>query len=58
MIVNTVDLWLERAAACCRKFDDQRITKLDTSELQADELRTIAGGKADAVWVFATIAMS
>ncbi len=52
---NTVDRWLERAAACCRQFNDQTITKLDTSELQADEIRTIAGGKADAVWVFATI---
>jgi len=52
---NTVDRWLERAAACCRQFNDQTITGVDMPELQADEIRTIAGGKVDAVWVFATI---
>lgn len=52
---NTVDRWLERAAECCRRFNDQRITGVDVPELQADEIRTIAGGKVGAVWVFATI---
>ena len=52
---NTVDRWLERAAACCRQFNDQTITKLEVPELQADEIRTIAGGKDDPIWIFTTI---
>ena len=52
---NTVDRWLERAASYCREFNDTTITQLDIPEIQADELRTIAGGKGDAVWIFAAI---
>jgi len=52
---NTVDRWLERAAGCCRQFNDQTITGVDMPELQADEIRTIAGGKDEATWIFSTI---
>jgi len=52
---NTVDRWLERAAAWCRRFNDQSISGLDVRELQADEIRTISGGKEQPIWIFATI---
>jgi len=52
---NTVDRWLEKAAACCRRFNSTNIQGLETQELQADEIRTIAGGKKDPVWVFTSI---
>ncbi len=52
---NTVDRWLERAATCCRRFNDETIKDLRVPELQADEIRTIVGGKDDAVWIFATL---
>ncbi len=46
---NTVDRWLERAATCCRRFNDEMIKDLHVPELQADEIRTIVGGKDEAV---------
>lgn len=53
---NTVDRWLEKAAASCRRCDHQRITKIQICELQADEIRTLVGGKEQSpVWVFAAI---
>ena len=52
---NTVDRWLEKAAACCRWFNDQVIKDLEITELQADELRTFVGGKARTAWVFTAI---
>jgi len=52
---NTVDRWLERAAAYCRRFNDATITGLEIPEIQADEIRTFAGGKDDVVWIFATL---
>ena len=52
---NTVDRWLERAASYCRKFIDTNVKELDIAEIQADEIRTFAGGKNDVVWVFATL---
>ena len=53
---NTVDRWLEKAAISCRRFNHQRITQIRISELQADEIRTIVGGKAQSpVWIFAAI---
>ena len=42
---NTVYRWLERAAKSCRRFNDQKITRLSVTELQADEIRTIIGSK-------------
>jgi transposase-like protein/IS1 family transposase len=53
---NTVDRWLEKAAAACRLFNHQRITKIQIRELQADEICTLVGGKEQPpVWVFAAI---
>jgi len=52
---NTVDRWLEKAAACCRRFNDVNTRALDIQELQADEIRTIAGGKEQPLWVFTSI---
>ena len=52
---NTVDRWLERAAASCRRFNTSRITKLHIQELQADEIRTMVGGNGHPVWIFAAI---
>ncbi len=52
---NTVDLWLEKAAASCRRFNDRRITGPEVTELQADEIRTIVGGKEQPMWVFVSI---
>ena len=52
---NTVDRWPEKAAEWCRRFNDETITGLEIPEIQADEIRTFAGGKDDVVWVFATL---
>jgi len=49
---NTVHRWLERAAACCRIFNDRKIAGLEMPELQADEIRTFIGGKEKPAWVF------
>jgi len=52
---NTVHRWLERAAACCRRFNDQKIKRLSGVELQADEIRAIVGSKEQPIWVFVVI---
>ncbi len=52
---NTVDRWLEKAAVLCRRFNDRRITGVEVTELQADEMRTLVGGKDHAVWIFVSI---
>ena len=52
---NTVDRWLQRAAASCRRFNDQRIEGIAISELQADEIRTIIHDKEQPIWIFAAI---
>ena len=52
---NTVHRWLERAAACCRRFNDRKTSGLEMPELQADELRTFIGGKGRAAWIFTAI---
>ena len=52
---NTVDRWLERAAAFSRRFNDATVTGLDVPEIQADEIRTFAGSKDDVLWIFATL---
>src|SRR5262249_54482781 len=49
---NTVHRWLQRAAACCRRFNDRKIKRLSGVELQADEIRTIVGSKEQPIWVF------
>lgn len=52
---NTVDRWLEKAATYCRRFNHHSIDSLNIQELQADEIRTIVGGKQQPVWVFTSI---
>ena len=52
---NTVHRWLEKAAACCRRFSDRKIKRLSGVELQADEIRTIIGNKKQGIWVFVVI---
>jgi hypothetical protein len=53
---NTVDRWLEKAAASCRRFNHVRISKIRISELQDDEICTLVGGKEQPfVWIFAAI---
>src|ERR1019366_5412518 len=42
---NTVDRWLEKAAASCRQFNHERINNIGIRELQADEICTLVGGK-------------
>ncbi len=56
IVWNTVDRWLENAAASCRRFNHVRISKIWISELQADEICTLVGGKEQPfVWIFAAI---
>ena len=55
---NTVNRWLERATASCRQLSDRKITGLEIPEIQADEIRTFAGGKDRAVWIFASLDVS
>ena len=52
---NTVARWLEKAADCCRRFNDRTVRSVDIRELQADEIRTINGRKDRSLWVFTTI---
>ena len=52
---NTVDRWLERAAVACRRFNKNRVEAIEIVELQADEIRTFVGSKANVVWLFAVI---
>ncbi len=52
---NTVDRWLERAADSCHRFNNRSITGLAVEELQADEIRTIVGGKQQPIWIFVSI---
>jgi transposase-like protein/IS1 family transposase len=52
---NTVHRWLERAAGWCRRFSHRKLKGLSIQELQADEIRTIIGGREQAIWVFVVI---
>jgi len=52
---NTVHRWLERAAVWCHRFSDRKIRRLAAVEVQADEIKTIVGGKEQAIWVFTVI---
>lgn len=52
---NTVARWLGKAAEYCRRFNDRNITGFAVAELQADEIRTIVGGKEQPIWIFAAI---
>ncbi len=52
---NTVDRWLERAAAYCRRFNCIRTRGLDIRELQVDEIRAFAGRKDRSTWIFTAV---
>ena len=52
---NTVARWLEKAADVCRLFNERRIAGFEVKELQADEIRSFAGGKTRPMWIFAAI---
>src|SRR5262245_52351856 len=36
---NTVDRWQDNASDCSRRFNDQELTGVKATELQADEIR-------------------
>src|SRR5262245_256377 len=42
---KTVHRWLEKAAGWCRRFSHRKLVGLSIPELQADEIRTIIGGR-------------
>ena len=52
---NTVDRWLEKASHCGRRFNDEKTTGFQVTELQADEIRTIIQSKQQPTWIFAAI---
>jgi transposase-like protein len=52
---NTVDRWLEKAAASCRRFKDRKITGVTVAELRVDEIRTIILSQKQPIWIFAAI---
>jgi len=52
---NTVARWLEKAACVCRGFNQRRTTGFGVEELQADEIRSFAGGKTRLTWIFVAI---
>ena len=52
---NTVHRWLVRAGVWCRRFSHRRLKGLSIPELQADEIRTIIGGREEAIWVFVVL---
>jgi transposase-like protein/IS1 family transposase len=52
---NTVARWLERAATCCRRYNELKVKRIEITELQADELRTIVGGREQDTWIFTSL---
>src|SRR5258708_4009684 len=53
---NTVDRWLEKAAAACRRFNNQKIRTIIIQEPQAHEICAVVGGKEQSpCWVFVSI---
>jgi len=52
---NTVARWLEKAADVCRGFNQRRTAGFGVEELQADEIRSFAGGKTRPTWIFVSI---
>ncbi len=44
-----------KGAGSCRRFNDRRITGVEVTELQADEIRTMVGGKQQPIWIFVSI---
>jgi len=52
---NTVARWLENAGDVCRAFNQRRTAGFGVEELQADEIRSFAGGKTRPTWIFVAI---
>jgi len=52
---HTVDRWLNRVAALAERFNDGHLKGIPLVELQADELRSFAPGKATPMWVFTSM---
>ena len=52
---NTVDRWLDRAAGSAQRVNDERTNDVELVELQADEIRTFAPGKAQPIWIFTSM---
>lgn len=52
---STVDRWSERAAAFAARFEDRTVRDVETSELQADELRGFTESKQSRQFVFVTL---
>jgi hypothetical protein len=46
---------LEKAGACCRRFNNRKIKNLSGTELQADEVQTTVGGKERPIWIFVVV---
>ena len=47
--------WLEKAAAIYRRFNSSRTAGYAVEELQADEIRSFAGGKKQPTWIFVAV---
>ena len=52
---STISRWMDRAAAGAKRFNDQKLNRFEIRELQADELCTFVGGKANTTWLFTII---
>ena len=52
---NTAHRWLARAAEFALRLNDAKTNEIEIIELQADEIRTFAPGKAKPTWVFTSI---
>jgi IS1 family transposase len=49
---NTINRWLSKAGDFAHRFNDARTREIELIELQADEIRPFAPGKARPTWVF------
>ncbi len=52
---NTVNRWIDRAAAFAERFKNGKTTGIELIELQADEIQTFAPRKAQPTWVFTSM---
>lgn len=55
---NTIARWLERSSAAAEHFNHRTLRDFDVLELQADELCTFVGDKANTRWLFAVLEVS
>jgi IS1 family transposase len=52
---NTIASWQYLACQATGKFNDHKLKSAELIELQADEIRTFAGTKKKAIWIFVAI---